>query len=175
MLLQGLYPSFMVKDAYSIEYEKLHRQGIRGILFDIDNTLVKHGAPADERAKCLFSKLQSLGYQYCFLSNNKEERVKSFCEQVGGTYIFHAGKPSTKGYEQGMQKMGTDKENTVFVGDQLFTDIWGANRAGLVSFLVEPIDKKEEIQIVLKRYLEHFVMWLWKCSGKVTDEKGIRQ
>lgn len=172
MFLQGLYPSFMMKDAYSIDYEKLHRQGIRGILFDIDNTLVKHGEPADERAICLFRKLQSFGLQYCFLSNNKEERVKSFCEQVGGTYIYKAGKPAVRGYEQGMHKMGTNRENTVFVGDQLFTDIWGANRTGLVSYLVEPIDKKEEIQIVLKRYLEHFVMWLWKHSGKKSDKRG---
>lgn len=172
MFLRGLYPSLMVKDAYSIDYEELHRQGTRGILFDIDNTLVKHGEPADERAKCLFSKLKSLGIQYCFLSNNKEERVKSFCEQVGGTYIYKAGKPSVKGYEQGMQKMGTNRGNTVFIGDQLFTDIWGANRTGLFSYLVEPIDKKEEIQIVLKRYLEHFVMWLWKRSGKISDIRG---
>ena len=57
-----------------------------------------------------------------------------------------------------MKNMGTDEKNTLFVGDQIFTDIWGANKAGIYSVLVKPIHPKEEIQIVLKRYLEKIVL-----------------
>ena len=64
-----------------------------------------------------------------------------------------------KGYEKAMQMMGTDRSNTLFVGDQLFTDIFGANRAGIHSILVRPIHPKEEIQIVIKRYFENIILW----------------
>ena len=67
-----------------------------------------------------------------------------------------------------MEQMGTNEKNTLFVGDQLFTDVWGARNTGIFSILVEPIDKKEEIQIVLKRYLEKIVLFFYrrKCKGE---------
>lgn len=64
--------------AYDIPYEEFHRQGIRGVIFDIDNTLVPHGAPADDRALQLFARLREMGMKTCLLSNNKEPRVASF-------------------------------------------------------------------------------------------------
>ena len=98
------------------------------------------------------------------LSNNKEPRVKMFNDAVHVNYIYKAGKPGTKNYHAAMVRMGSDEKNTLFVGDQLFTDIWGANRAGIYSILVQPIDKKEEIQIVLKRYLEKIVLHFYLKS-----------
>ena len=65
-----------------------------------------------------------------------------------------------------MAMLGTDRGNTLFVGDQLFTDVWGARNTGIYSLLVRPIDKKEEIQIVLKRYLEKVVLFFYKRSLK---------
>ena len=69
-------------------------------------------------------------------------------------------------YKKAMEKMGTDRGNTLFVGDQLFTDIWGAKKAGIRTFLVKPIHPKEEIQIVLKRYLEKIVLYFYCRSRK---------
>ena len=60
-----------------------------------------------------------------------------------------------------MQQMGTNEKNTLFVGDQIFTDVWGANKAGIYSILVKPIHPKEEIQIVLKRILEKVVLFFY--------------
>ena len=134
---------------------------IKEVIFDIDNTLVPHGAPADEQAKALFSQLKELGYQCCLLSNNKEPRVKMFNDEVQVQYIFKAGKPKVSGYERAMELMGTDKGNTLFVGDQIFTDVYGAKRAGLRTILTRPIHPKEEIQIVLKRYLEKVVLFFY--------------
>lgn len=161
-MLESLYPRQQMVSAYEIPYETLYEKGIRGVIFDVDNTLVPHGAPADERALLLFQKFQQMGMHTCLLSNNKEPRVASFAGQVDSLYIFKGGKPSVKGYERAMNLMGTDRKTTVFVGDQLFTDVYGANRAGIYSFLVNPIHPKEEIQIVIKRRLEAIVLYFYK-------------
>ena len=160
-MLQRFYPDEYMDSAYQIEFARLYQEGYRGVIFDIDNTLVPHGAPADEQAKALFSQLKELGYQCCLLSHNKEPRVKMFNDEVQVQYIFKAGKPKVSGYERAMELMGTDKGNTLFVGDQIFTDVYGAKRAGLRTILTRPIHPKEEIQIVLKRYLEKVVLFFY--------------
>ena len=157
-MLQRFYPDVYVGSAYNIPYEALYAGGRRGIIFDIDNTLVPHGLPADERATALFLRLKKIGYQVTMLSNNKEPRVKMFCDAVNAPYIYKAGKPNPQNYRKAMKNMGTNEKNTLFVGDRIFTDIWGANKAGIYSILVKPIHQKEEIQIVLKRYLEKIVL-----------------
>jgi HAD superfamily phosphatase (TIGR01668 family) len=81
-------------------------------------------------------------------------------------FIEDAHKPSTKNYRKAMELMGTDTSNTLFVGDQLFTDVYGANRTGIYSILVKPIHPKEEIQIVLKRYLEKIVLFFYQRQKK---------
>lgn len=161
-MLKRFYPDYDVESAYEIDYETLYGQGYRGVIFDIDNTLVPHGAPADERAVELFEKLKKTGYRAVLLSNNKEPRVKSFGSRVGADYIFKAGKPGAKGYEKAMEQMKTDRETTLFVGDQLFTDVWGAKKLGIRTYLVKPINPKEEIQIILKRMLEKIVLYFYR-------------
>ena len=165
-MLEPFYPDNEVESAYAIDYEGLYGKGIRGIILDIDNTLVPHGAPADERAVKLFARLHSIGFRTILLSNNKEPRVKMFNDSVGSSYIFQAGKPGRKGYLRAMRLMQTVPENTVFVGDQLFTDVWGAKKAGIATYLVKPIHPKEEIQIVLKRYLEKIVLFFYHRKNK---------
>lgn len=162
MILERFYPDEYVASTYKIPFEKLYEEGYRGVIFDIDNTLVPHGAPADERAKKLFARLKEMGFESCLISNNQEPRVKMFNEEIQTRYIFNAHKPSTKNYIHAMEEMGTEKDNTLFVGDQLFTDVWGAKRAGIHNILVKPIHPKEEIQIVLKRYLERIVLHFYK-------------
>ena len=149
-----------------MDFDGLHKKGIRGLIFDIDNTLVPHGADADERIETLFRELKKMGFKTCLLSNNKLERVKRFNENIHSLYIYKAGKPKTANYIKAMRMMGTKKETTVFIGDQLFTDIWGAKKAGISNILLNPVDKKEEIQIVLKRYLERIVLNAYEKEGK---------
>lgn len=163
-MLKRFYPNECAASAYEIDYAMFYRKGYRGVIFDVDNTLVPHNAPADENAKALFQTLKEMGYECCLLSNNKEPRVKMFSEAVGSRYIYKAGKPSVRGYEAAMGLMRTGKKDTLFVGDQLFTDIYGANRTGLYAVLVQPIHPAEEIQIVLKRYLERIVLYFYKKS-----------
>lgn len=166
-MFQRFYPDEYVDSTYDIDFAKLYEEGYRAVLFDVDNTLVPHGAPADERSKKLIAQLKELGMQVMFLSNNKEPRVKMFRDGVGyGSYIYKAGKPSPKNYQKAMEEFGTGTDNTVFVGDQLFTDVWGANKAGIRTYLVKPIHPKEEIQIVLKRRLETIVLFFYKRKVK---------
>lgn len=159
MIFKRFYPTEYYESSYIIDYDKLYDEGYRCVIYDVDNTLVKHGAPADERAIELMNHLKELGYKITFLSNNKEERVKMFNEKIGANYIYKAGKPAIKNYLRAVEEMGCTKQQALFVGDQLFTDIWGANRAGIRSALVVPIDTStDEIQIVLKRKLEKIVL-----------------
>ncbi len=160
-LLGAFYPKEYRNSTYEIDFEELYRKGYRGILFDIDNTLVPHDAPATQQSVELFGRLHAMGFATCLISNNKEPRVTPFAEAMKTPYVYKADKPSRKGYQEGMKRMGTDLSNTLFVGDQLFTDVWGANRSGLYSILVKPMDPKEEIQIVLKRYLEKVVLFFY--------------
>ncbi len=160
-MFERFYPHHEVESSYTIDYEQLYEAGYRGVVFDVDNTLVPHGAPADERAIALFDRLHKIGYKSMLLSNNKEPRVKMFNDDVKSDYIFKAGKPKVDGYRKAMEKMQTTPQNTLFVGDQLFTDIWGAKKAGMETYLVKPIHPKEEIQIVLKRFLEKIVLYFY--------------
>ena len=165
-MFKKLYPTEYLDSSYSIDYEQLYRNGVRGLIYDIDNTLVEHGMPATERAVKLFEQLRTIGFDTCLISNNKEPRVKPFADAVGSKYVFDAHKPSRKNYIKAMELMGTDTGNTYFIGDQIFTDVYGANRAGIPSTLVKPIHPKEEIQIVLKRKLEKIVLFCYKRRKK---------
>ena len=165
-MLQTFYPDEYVDSTYGLPFEELYKKGYRGIIFDVDNTLVPHGAPADARSLELFARLKKIGFSTCVLSNNKEPRVAPFAKKVDSPYIFKGAKPSRKGYRKAMKIMKTNESNTLFIGDQLFTDVWGARRTGLYSILVKPINPKEEIQIVLKRYLEAVVLWFYRRRKK---------
>ena len=160
-MLEKFFPDEYLDSTYSIDFEDLYRKGFRGIIFDIDNTLVPHGAPADKRAEELFERLKKIGFSCCLLSNNQYE-VSSFNKNIQVHFIENAHKPARKNYQKAMELMGTDLENTVFIGDQLFTDVYGAKRTGIHNILVKPIHPKEEIQIVLKRKLEKIVLYFYR-------------
>lgn len=165
-MFEKFFPDETVSSTYEIDFESLYEEGFRGILFDIDNTLVEHGMDANSQAVELFDRLKKIGFECCLISNNKKKRVSSFNEQIGAHMVFDAHKPSRKNYFYAMELMGTDKDNTLFVGDQLFTDIWGAKRSGIRNILVKPISKKEEIQIVIKRLFEKIILSEYRNKKK---------
>ena len=159
MLFAKLKPSETADCFYSYDFDAAAARGLKGLILDIDNTLVPHGAPADERCRNCLEKLKRKGLKMVVLSNNSEARAGSFASAVGIPYLSGAGKPSPKGYRRALEILGLPKEEVLCAGDQLLTDIWGANNAGIRSMLVVPIDKStDEIQIVLKRILEKIVV-----------------
>ena len=161
-MFKRFFPDEYQTSTYVISFEELYKKGYRAIIFDIDNTLVPHGEPADNQAKQLFAKLKDIGFKCCLISNNREERVKEFNKDIQVPYIYDAHKPSTKSYIKAMDIMQSTRECTVFVGDQLFTDVWGAKRTGIYNILVKPLHPREEIQIIFKRYLEKIVLYFYK-------------
>lgn len=162
MIFSHLYPDLRKKSIYDIDFQNLYDRGYRGLILDIDNTLVPHNADADDRIENLFLRLAEIGFKTCLFSNNKEDRVKRFNRNIKSLYIFNAGKPRRKNYRKSMKLMGTKRRETLAIGDQVFTDVWGARRSGIKCILLEPINEKEEIRIVLKRYIEKLFLYVYE-------------
>lgn len=132
---------FRVKDIYGISGAALRRRGIRLLLADLDNTLVPYGVPLpDGRLKEWREQLAAEGVQLFILSNNRREsRPRIFAQGLEVPYIGYAGKPKKPSFFRAMEQMGVPAAETAIVGDQIFTDVLGGNRAGVTTILVEPI------------------------------------
>lgn len=166
-LFRLFYPTEYVSGIDQITPEWLAARGARGVVFDIDNTVVPQDAPADEAAKAYFALLHGAGIRTFVVSNNAEPRVKAFAEAVGCGYCHKAQKPSRKGYLAAIRGMHLRRSEVVVVGDQLFTDIWGANRSRIRSVLVSPVEPaKDTPGVRLKRPFEKLIFRFWNKSRK---------
>ncbi len=141
----------------SVTPELLCARGVRGLILDIDNTLTAHNNPIPSDAVLHHLRtLENAGIRLCVVSNNSKDRVEAFCKKIGVELFVHdALKPKKYGYEKATECMRLKKNETAAVGDQVFTDVWGAKRAGCVAILTKPIHKGGEgAFIALKRLLE---------------------
>lgn len=136
-----LRADFTADNIYDISGAALERRGIRLLLADLDNTLVPYGVPLpDEGLKRWRDELAAHGVTLFILSNNRhEERPRIFAQGLDVPYIGHAGKPKTPSFFAAMEQVGVTREQTAIVGDQVFTDVLGGNRAGVAAILVRPI------------------------------------
>lgn len=149
---------YFYNNVYDIDYDILKKNGIYALLFDIDNTLAEYDSPyPDDKLIDLFNKLISDGFKIYFLSNNNRMRVKTFAERTGFPYKARALKPLGIYIKKAMRQLGVNNDNTALIGDQLFTDVLGANRANITSILVKPLSDKEDKFVAFKRHLEKFV------------------
>lgn len=164
-ILKNFMPDMTGGSVFELPYDRFRDEGIKGLIYDIDNTLVMHGAPPNQRCVELFAKLKDMGFSVFILSNNGVDRVKSFADTVGADYLYKAHKPSKDGYLRACEKMGIGADEAAAVGDQIFTDIWGARRSGIRAVMVDPIDSREEIQIKLKRLLEKPIIAAYRKRG----------
>jgi len=157
-MFNRFYPKEHYLSVYDIDYESLWARGFRGLVFDIDNTLAvfDEPLPSNEILK-LLKKLQSMGFKPCLFSNNSKARVKAFNKPLALPAIHKAGKPQKKGFRKALSLLKMPRKKAVVIGDQLFTDVWGGNRCGIHTILVEPIAKRDEWTVKLKRALEKFV------------------
>ena len=132
---------FLADNIYEISGAALGRRGIRLLLADLDNTLVPYGVPLpDEKLKGWRDELAAHWVTLFILSNNRHEsRPRTFAQALDVPYIGHAGKPKTASFVKAMEQMGVAPEQTAIVGDQIFTDVLGGNRAGVATILVKPI------------------------------------
>ena len=148
---------FAFRKTVDITPDFLKSHGIKGIILDVDNTLTTHDNPVPaEGIKEWLENMRSSGIKLIIVSNNHPERVKPFADPLGLDFVSDSGKPLRKGYTAAMKKMGLTQKETAAVGDQLFTDIWGANFAHITSIYVKPIELEGRHKrfIRFKRVLE---------------------
>lgn len=172
MKLRSLLPDETAISAYEIDYEAEYARGVRGLIFDIDNTLVPQDAPATEAIRPFFEKLHRIGFETCILSNNREARVKAFADVAGSRYHFLAKKPKPDGFLAAMALLHTGRENTLAIGDQIFTDVLGARRAGIRTVLVQPIDLRSDLfGIRIRRIFEKIVLSAGDRKEKALEKR----
>ncbi len=163
-MLKKYFPYARCKSVFDIDYEGLYAEGIRALIFDIDATLVPHGEGCTPPVEELFRRIHTMGFKTLLLSNNSKERIEDFIKNIDTKYIELADKPKPDGYIRALEILGEAKENTLVVGDQLFTDVLGANRCGIRSVLVDFLLKDGETKLGKKRKLELFMLKFCKCK-----------
>ena len=161
-MFEEFFPEGYASSVYDIDYEKLYAMGIRGLIFDIDNTLVHHGDDATAESTELIAHIRKIGLSVVLLSDNDEERVRRFVNNTGIPYVCDAAKPETAGYEKALKLLGTAKNETVVIGDQMFVDIVGANRFNVPSILVHYISLPGEKWPGFKRILEKVLLIVYR-------------
>ncbi len=164
ILNSPLTADYTFRTIYDIRPQTLASAGIRLLLADLDNTLVPYGVPEpDEAVRAWKGELTAAGVTLFLLSNSRKSgRAQRFAESLGIPYIGHAGKPKTPSFVRAMEEMGCTPQQTAIVGDQIFTDILGGNRAGVTTLLVEPI----RLAGNPGRYLRYAVEWPFRARSK---------
>jgi HAD superfamily phosphatase (TIGR01668 family) len=158
-----LYPSLIVDGIRDITTEVLDKNHIKGLILDIDNTLVpNHVAEADENAIQWVERIKAAGYKVCIVSNAAKKRVIKFNDKLQLYALHRAMKPMTTAFRKASRMMGLKNENVAVIGDQIFTDVYGGNRAGMFTILVKPIDEREGKFVQIKRIFEKRVLRQYK-------------
>lgn len=157
-----LCPDVYVGSIFDIDLGELKKNGFSGIILDLDNTLVKpKSREVSQEVMDWLKNMEQLEYKRCLVSNSLLKRVQIFSDKFGIPFISRAAKPRKKVFWQALNKLGTKPEQTIMIGDQLFTDILGGKRIGLFTILVSPLDKQELWTTSLIRYPEKLILkWL---------------
>ena len=171
-MIKKLLPDFMVKNVSFLDEEFYKNHGIKAVIFDIDNTLVAHTEPTPpQNVLDYFALLDKWGISYAIVSNNSVERVDSFCKELGVPYYGKALKPRKKYLKKTLNSLGTSSKETCLVGDQLFTDMLGANRMGFLSVLVTAVGEDETSFVSFKRKFEKKI--LCKYRDKLNTRENL--
>lgn len=162
MILERFFPDLYIQSVYELPLEQLKHMGIRGLVFDIDNTVAPFDvADPDEKLIAFFEDLKKQGFKLCILSNNNKERVHRFNTPLRTLAVHKAGKPGYKKLHKALAKLGLDPSEAAMVGDQVFTDMWCGHRAGLYSIMTAPICNRDQLVTKVKRGMERQVMKIY--------------
>ena len=165
-------PNEYVKDIFHVKAATLKDNGIKGIITDLDNTLVEWDRPeATPEIIEWLTGMKNAGILVTIVSNNNEERVKAFSDPLGIPFFNDARKPLNKSFVAARKLMGIKKEETVVIGDQLLTDILGGNRKGLHTILVAPVATSDAFVTKFNRMIERRIMAGLKRRGMITWEE----
>jgi HAD superfamily phosphatase (TIGR01668 family) len=158
-VLAKLRPDLFVPSVYAINLDRLWARGVRGLIVDLDNTLVPWDN--DRASRELLEWIQAAkarSFRLCLVSNNLRERVERFAGLLNIPSIPRAAKPRRRAFRRAMRLMGTEAHSTAVIGDQLFTDVLGGNRLELFTILVSPVTEREYWTTRLVRRLERWLL-----------------
>lgn len=167
-----LLPNEFVSSVYEITPEKLQQQGIKGIITDLDNTLVEWDrADATDELVAWFEMMREAGIKIIIASNNNEQRVRHFAEPHGIPFIHRAKKPLGSAYYAALVQLRLRRHEVAMVGDQLLTDVLGAKRQKLYTFLVRPVADSDGLVTKFNRFVERRVYNDLKRKGQYPWEQ----
>ena len=154
-----LKPDYYYDTVFDIPYDKLWQKEIRGLIFDLDNTLAPYSEKRPSaKVVALVKRLQRMGFKVCLLTNNTNKRLDLFAKPLGLPGIANAAKPLARGIRKSMKQMGTKRGYTAIIGDQILSDVWGGKNAGLTTVLVKPISNKDFFFVRFKRVIEGWLL-----------------
>lgn len=170
-MLKLFAPDLYVQSIYHIDLKALKKAGVTSIITDLDNTLVE--ADSKEYTPKLvkwLDDLQEMGFKVVIVSNNSKTRVSEFADPLTVPYIHQAKKPTKISFNKALKLLNSTVKETVVIGDQLLTDVFGGNRLGLYTILVVPISKKESFGTKINRSIERIILPWLKKRGMITWE-----
>lgn len=172
-MLKLVIPNLYVPSIYAIDMIALKEQGIKSIIIDLDNTLVEATRPqATPELIEWLQKIRAVGMKVIVVSNNSKTRVTQFCHPLDVPFIYTAKKPLSQAFRKALKLLGTEKHETVVIGDQLLTDVLGGNRMGLYTILVVPMSETEGFFTRINRRLERFIFRWLKKNGYLRWEEN---
>jgi len=170
-VLKHFLPNEHVKSILDIKPEELKEKGIKGIITDLDNTLVEWDRPtATPQLIKWFDEIKKQNILVTIVSNNNEERVKAFSDPLQIPFIFRARKPMMPAFHRALSKMGIKKDETVVIGDQLLTDVLGGNRSGFHTILVVPVAQTDGFFTKFNRFAERRILNWFRKKGMLQWE-----
>lgn len=154
-----LYPKLYYKNVQSVDIAELKEHGVKGIAIDVDNTLIDYKQEVSEDVAKWVDEVKNSDIKICILSNsNNKEKVTKVANRLNLDYIMLAKKPLKCGFKKVLKKLDMEPASVASIGDQVFTDVLGANIMNMVSVYVEPINKKEYWYTKWKRPLESYIL-----------------
>lgn len=170
-MLKKFLPNQHVKSIFEITPKKLKEQGIKGIITDLDNTLVEWDRPnATPKLIEWFKEMETEEIKVTIVSNNNRERVEAFSNPLQLQFIFRARKPSRKAFLKATSDMKLKKDEVVVIGDQLLTDVFGGNRGGFHTILVVPVASTDGFWTRFNRMIERRILNWFKKKGMLIWE-----
>jgi uncharacterized protein len=171
-VLKQFLPDEHVKSILEITPEHLQKLGIKGIITDLDNTLVEWDRPsATPQLIKWFEDMKRNQIQVTIVSNNRSRtRVKIFSDPLGIPFIFQAKKPMGQAFRKAISQMNLKKEETVVIGDQLLTDVLGGNRGGFHTILVVPVAQTDGFFTKFNRFVERRLLNWFRKKGMIQWE-----
>ena len=169
-MLSKFYPNYMFSNVEEIPYSLIQIERIKGIMFDMDNTLVNDKYIHTKELKLWIKEMKKQDIKMCIFSNTPRlNKIKKVAKELGMKYIYNGFKPFKFGFKKAEELLEVEKENIVIIGDQLFTDIYGGNRYGIKTILVKPIESKEVFVTKIKRPIERAIINKYKKTNEYKE------